>query len=156
MAIIFNGTGPKACEGFEGYCHGRQWDDPGLLRFSPSPQSLALRNHNTWLHSFNTEATIKDMLENVPKASKGHLQHNTVREWVDAAIESASVIVLKGLHQWELGFTQAHISIGYEGYLWHLYAVRRGQTMMLCGGITRGDYQAPQTHDGWAIVKKKS
>jgi hypothetical protein len=61
--------------------------------------------------------------------------------------------VLKGLHHWTDRYTKAHISIGYEGYLWHLYALLHKNTMRLNGDITRGGYQADETHDGWTVVK---
>jgi hypothetical protein len=95
------------------------------------------------------------MLEKVPIASKGLGQLQSVRQWVEADEEKASILVLKGLHQWTHHYTKAHISIGYEGYLWHLYAeLDANDAMTLNGGITRGGYQAHETHDGWTVVKR--
>jgi hypothetical protein len=154
MAIKFNGGGAQATPGFEGYCSGKQWNDPTLL-FPPNCNDTTVR-FNQWLQQFNTEAIIKGMLEKVPVASRGLGQYNTVRQWVEADEEKASILVLKGLHQWTDKYSKAHISIGYEGYLWHLYArfQVRPQTMIFNGDITCGGYQAHETHDGWTVVKR--
>jgi hypothetical protein len=157
MAVEFNGGGAQATPGFEGYCERKQWNDRTLL-FPPTSIATLDRN-NQWLQAFNTEAIIKRMLANVPKASKARGYFNTVREWVEAPEEVASIIVLKGLHQWKDGYTKAHISIGYDGYIWHLYARYHGevrpQTMKLNGDITSGDFQADETHDHYNVKKNK-
>jgi len=153
MAVEFNGGGAQSTPGFEGYCLGKQWNDETLL--FPFRRGARDEYYNQWLQAFNTEAIIKRMLANVPKASKARGYFNTVRQWVET--DQTSILVLKGLHHWKDGYTKAHISIGYDGWIWHLVARYHGelhpQTMKLNGDITKGDRRADKTHDDWNVVK---
>ena len=155
MGVEFNGGGAQATPGFEGYCLSKQWNDQTLL-FPPNCNATTA-HFNQWLQAFNTEAIIKRMLANVPKASKARGYFNTVREWVET--DQTSILVLKGLHHWKDGYTKAHISIGYDGYIWHLDALwhreLHPETMIFNGEITKGLVQANKTHENYNVKKNK-
>jgi hypothetical protein len=149
MAILFHDGSNDL---YKRYVTSRAWNDRGLLQ---------LNNHryNTWLHSLNTEDTIKALLQDAGLAQCLPYGRGTssVRDYVTAAGDVASVIVVKGLHQFEEQWTKAHITIGLDGLLWHLYAAwvpgAGDGTMKFKNEISAGPRASATTHDGFSIAR---
>jgi hypothetical protein len=139
---------------YKQYVAGKAWNNRELLR---------LNNHryNEWLHSLNTEETLTGLLQDVglSQCMPYGRGKSSVRDYVNAAGEVASVVVVKGLHQFEQNWTKAHITIGLDGLLWHLYADwvpgQGNGTMKFGGEITPGPRSTATTHDGFTKVGGK-
>lgn len=112
MSVIFH---DGKHELYKHYVGNKKWNDNSLLQLNPN-------STNDWhLSQKNTESTITSLLERTGKGVKLPGFVTPLLTYITEE-ETASVIVVKGLHQPRYdGRWLPHITIGTEGRLFHLY-----------------------------------
>lgn len=143
MSVIFHdGTNNL----YKGYVGNKTWDDLSLLRLDWDTST------NRKLREWNTETNIGILLD----AAKSHKLSgyvSSLKSYMEADEDTASIIVIKGVHQpfGDQGKWVPHISIGLDGYIWHLYYTWHRNDTMSFDGSSRGPRATGSTHDGWKI-----
>ena len=142
---------------YKGYTGGKAWNDAGLLRNPPA-----------WMVSWNTETLINQILTNnksklkyketmrvvSSKTMKSELREveQNLLELVSSTQPEVNLWVLKGLHQQN----DPHMSVGYDGFLWHLNVQTKrlgpGRFEAFVTGISKGDWGTQEDADGFVKV----
>ena len=146
MSIMFHdGTNQL----YKGYVNNKAWDDDELLRLDNDT------NTNRRLRAWNNEEDITGILS--MGSVKGHKLSgyvSSLKSYIEADEDTASIIVVKGLHQpnganfrWE-----PHVTIGLDAYLWHLYFTWTRDDTMYYAGSSKGPKATGSTHDGWNVA----
>lgn len=130
------------------------WNDVSLLMLNP-----AASRYDKWLmDNYNTQATITEMFDGngVKNCYPFGVGKSKLSEYV--AAKDTGVIVIKGLHQWKSkpnGYDyQLHLTLGFEGQLWHLDAnyYDKSQKVVLSTTCTAGDRVTAVDNDGFKRV----
>lgn len=147
MALTFHdGTHPL----YKNYTV-RPWNDVGLLMLNPERSQ-----YDRWLmENYNTEARIRELCNGngVRYCYPFGEGKSKLSEYIEAA--EGSLILLKGLHQWERkdnGYDyRLHVTFGLEGQLWHLYAnyYASSEKVVLSTVATAGERVTGEDHEGY-------
>lgn len=145
---------------YKGYTSSKAWNDSSLLMTPPR-----------WMMSWNTEANIGTILKN----NKSKLSFKETRRVISAeTMESemreveqnlldlvssthadVNLWVLKGLHQ----ASNPHLSVGYDGFLWHLDVETKrltsGSFEAYVVGMSKGTFATQEDADGFTIKRGK-
>lgn len=140
---------------YKGYTGSKGWADSSLLMTPP-----------TWMMSWNTETHISGILSNSKsklsfKESQRVISSETMEremrvvehnllDLVTSTHPDVNLWVLKGLHQ----ASNPHISVGYDGFLWHLNVqtnrLTSGATEGYVVGMSKGDLGTAEDADGFS------
>jgi hypothetical protein len=134
---------------YKGYTGNKAWDDRGLLMINSNTPV------NSRLNALNTEETVGGLFEQTDV--KTHTLEGygySLKSVIEDDGDSYSLIVIKGLHQ---PFNRArkwapHITIGFDGYLWHLNFRWDRDDSLSMWDSSRGDAVTGETHDGWGVA----
>lgn len=153
MSVIFHdGNHPL----YRGYTQGKAWNDPGFL---------CLNEHDEWdkllIDTWNHEAAIRPLFNNDGARAVQPYGAGTSRlsDWIDAPGEVGSIIVIKGLHQWEpkrgSRDFHLHLTFGFDGDLWHWYAsyYNASGKIRLTAQVSDGGRVTGVSHDGFTLVR---
>ena len=152
MAIEFSdGTHPL----YRQYTNSRAWNDAGLLQLNRARQYDRIL-----IDTHNTEAGMRALLggEALGNCRPYGVGTSKLSDYRDADIAEASLMVVKGLHQWQrLGNTwnyKLHVTLGLDGWLWHLYAKYTDATggIAFTSEVTSGGRATGEDHQGYARV----
>lgn len=137
---------------YKKYSASKKWNDAGLLQLNG-----AASIYDKWLIEQNSEENLRALLNTSAVTEIRPFGHGdklgTLME-----LEGQSMIVVKGLHQWKrVNKTwnyKLHITLGMEGYLWHLDALYTDSSgkVAFVGSISRGDSISDETHDGFKFA----
>jgi len=152
VAVEFSdGTNPL----YRQYTNNRAWNDVGLLWLNRARQYDRIL-----IDEYNTEERLRQLLAGEALTSCRPYGPGTSKlsEYRDADIGVASLMVVKGLHQWQrIGTSwnyKLHITLGLDGWLWHLYAkyTDRDGTIAFTNEISSGGRATGEDHQGFARV----
>ena len=153
---------------YSGYCGGRAWNDADLLRLNPGDA------YDKWvMDTYNTEAGMRALFDRpgILSARPFGPGTSTVGEYVGG--DGASLIVIKGLHQWqEIRVTpkggrpywqkKLHVTVGLEGQLWHFYGTlhdhsdpARAKVALSPQTISVGERMTGTDHDNFQRVTRR-
>lgn len=140
---------------YKGYTNSKGWSDSSLLMTPPA-----------WMMSWNTEVHIGGILKNSKsklsfserkrvvsaetlKAEMRVVEQNLL-DLVTSTHPDVNLWVLKGLHQ----ASNPHISVGYDGFLWHLDVetnrLASGATEAYVVGMSKGTFGTQEDADGFS------
>ena len=140
---------------YKGYTGSKGWADSSLLMTPPA-----------WMMSWNTEAHIGGILKNsksklsfkeskrvmssVTMESEMRVVEQNLLDLVTSTHPDVNLWVLKGLHQ----ASNPHISVGYDGFLWHLDVqtnrLTSGGAEAYVVGMSKGDFGTAEDADGFS------
>lgn len=125
---------------YQNYSGGRAWNDPYLLGNVPAK-----------LRQYNSEKEMRTFLAKLSDETMKAMVGGKFSELLKS--EDLNVWVVKGLHDAGNGFVLVpHVTLGWDGYLWHVEFLDDSKKGLVATSVTRGQQATAVDADGFRKV----